>query len=331
MTNHKRTRKEIYKERLEVYNRERHLITGVRNTLAGRSTVQLFRKNGKGSPRPVGNGVLFTTADRVFVLTAAHVIEEVKDTPPYLAFMNQFIELAGASWHTNRVPAPLKRENDIYDFGVMEVPGMLAQLLRPSAISISDLCLPIPKPMSFKGVALNGYPARNFRIHGSLFISLPTTFETRSIPAFMYQRFGRNANEHIVLEWFNTCFTPQGVTRSPSMAGLSGCGVWLIPGLVGDSWPEYPAFTQPKLMGIFTDHSAKRSALFATQVHVHIDSLLQRYPEIPIKRHLVRFHRSIPIQAILDPNFPDISHVQALQSWSPWYQDLTSATAHNGN
>jgi hypothetical protein len=65
MTQGKRPRREIYKERLEVYNRESHLIGQVWNTVAGRSTVHLFGLTEKGMPRPIGTGVLFRNGGKL--------------------------------------------------------------------------------------------------------------------------------------------------------------------------------------------------------------------------------------------------------------------------
>jgi hypothetical protein len=96
VTENKHSRKDIYKERLEVYNRESHLIGRARTTVAGLSAVHLLSKTKKGAPCPVGTGVLFKNGDKLFILTAAHVAEEFSDgKSAYINLPNQLIEISG--------------------------------------------------------------------------------------------------------------------------------------------------------------------------------------------------------------------------------------------
>lgn len=114
MGQEKRRREDIYKERLEVYYREQHLFEEVADSLAGRSAIAIYGLNSNRSPRPIGSGVLFRCGDKLFILTAAHVADEIRDKPALLTKNGRFVEMVGYM-HLSSLPPSGKRADDKLD------------------------------------------------------------------------------------------------------------------------------------------------------------------------------------------------------------------------
>lgn len=288
MSPSKRTKKEIYKERLEVYNREAHLITGVKETVAGRSTVQLYTLTQRGAPRPVGSGVLFRAGDKVFILTAAHVADEFKTKAAYVTYQDRLLKVQGQT-HASPSPASGDRKDDILDFAVVRIDGEPATLLGASAITVADIYNLPPAVLPGKGLVLVGFPARNFKIEGRVVSSAEIAVESRGVPLATYERLKLEPQNHLILQWYNTMYTEKGVVRSHSMAGMSGGGVWLVPELVGEAFPAQAPFIAPKLMGIFTEHRKSRSILLAVRVRFLLNKIIERYPNLPLRCRIVGY------------------------------------------
>jgi hypothetical protein len=49
---------------------------------------------------------------------------------------------------------------------------------------------------------------------------------------------------------------------------MSGSGVWFVPDLDGEPFPSHSPFTQPKLMGIFTEQRKRNSVALAAKVNL---------------------------------------------------------------
>ena len=90
------------------------------------------------------------------------------------------------------------------------------------------------------------------------------------MPPDTCERLAINQNHHIVLKYFKTTYTAADIRRSQSMRGISGAGLWLVPELVGESYPKAAPFTTPKLMGIFTELCRTSSVAVATKVNFHL-------------------------------------------------------------
>jgi hypothetical protein len=277
----KRSRKDIYKERLEVYNRERHLLRKVW-TSVGLSTIHLLRKTEKGAPRPVGSGVLFRNGDKLFILTAAHVAEEFSGgRSAYINLPNLLLEISGQV-HASVNPKSDHRDGDSLDFAVVRIDGEMARDLSTVAITAADVFNPPPGVPLGAGLAIVGFPARNFKAKGPNFYYPPTPLESHGVPEKTYQSLGLNIDDHLILQWYNTMYTSKGVVRSGSLAGMSGGGVWLVPELMGESFPPHAPWTEPKLVAIFTEHRKARSVLVATKIRHHLNKMIQQYPELPL-------------------------------------------------
>jgi len=134
-----------------------------------------------------------------------------------------------------------------------------------------------------KGLVVVGFPARNFKKKGFELYCEGTAIETRGVMPKTYKKLGLNTDDHQLMQWYNTMYTAKGVVHSPSLAGMSGGGVWLVPELMGEPFPARAPWAQPKLLAIFTEHRKSRSVLLATKIHRHLDKIIEYYPEQPLR------------------------------------------------
>jgi hypothetical protein len=106
-----------------------------------RSTVPIF---GSQDDKPVenGSGVLFSIADRYFLITAAHVIDfaTIHKTPYYLSSGKDggaFIPMNNVQTATSPIPTTRDRldrdmrDDDPFDVGVCELPLTIVEQLQP--------------------------------------------------------------------------------------------------------------------------------------------------------------------------------------------------------
>lgn len=285
MDDEKSKRQLLYKERLAVYNREAHLITGTGDTVAGRATIQVLGRNLADSPRPIGSGVLFSLDEKLFLLTAAHVADQFRNRNAALLSKGDgtVIPIWGQA-HASAMPPTGKRTDDVYDYAAVRLDGRLADVLRPLAISAADIHNVPPGVIHGKGLVLVGFPARNFKFKRQTFSSSATALETYGMPRERYDRLGFVPEEHLLMQWYNTYYSSKGLTKSFSLTGMSGGGIWLVPELVGEPYPPSKPFTQPKLLGIFTEHRKSRSMLVGTKIHFHLDKIIERYPALSLHK-----------------------------------------------
>lgn len=156
----------------------------------------------------------------------------------------------------------------------------------PLAISVQDIHTPSPGAFYWRGFALVGYPAKSFSIDGSTFSCRMSVLQTQEMLPTRYTRLGVEVGTHKAFEYFNTVYTPKGVVRSHSLAGMSGCGVWIVPAMMEAEVRERVPFLQPKLIGIFTTHRRSDSALVATRINFHMEKIMEKYPDLPLFRRL---------------------------------------------
>ena len=194
------------------------------------STVQFFRGTIKLIPKAVGSGVLLRFTHRYFLVTAAHIGDDIDNI--FLLIDGEALTIGGDVYNTPLPPSG-KREDDKIDICICELDAGLRDLLlkKHTFLELPDLSID-HKLVDHPIYLVVGYPSTKTKpvYGGKTIIYTSLTFMTKPFPDFMYDRFGFDPMITIPFEF-------DGVVKStelpdphlaPSLEGVSGCGVWCI-------------------------------------------------------------------------------------------------------
>jgi hypothetical protein len=216
----------------------------------------------------IASGVLKKIAGHVFLFTAGHALETLRGHDIFIPVRDGRILPIGGSAYGSRA----------LDAGILH-------LENPDLTPFLDIALPAGMVFAQSNIledrlVLSGYPARNFRRKGKNASCDPGIYEVKGKPESAYRRVDRDPAKHILMEWNKKIHAPQGVVRSPSLAAMSGCGVWFVPPITSRPLSIHAPGPLPRLMGIFTEQRRRDAMLVATNVDVHVRVVWEAYPQI---------------------------------------------------
>jgi len=276
--------------------------------LAKRATIPLLiHRRGHGAPELLASGVLLRLQGRVFILTAAHVIETVGRHDLCLQLNGEIIRICPDGYLTP-LPESGTYVDDPVDAAVLPVPAECNQSFLTRCATLADL----HHVDNAYDVAywVHGFPLkRSSRTAGKL----RTDYRCMTIgglPIEAYHRLKKEPNIHILMERPKRVSTIGGMKEQPAARGMSGCGAWILPAHHG--WP-----LPPKLAGVFIEKAKGWPAFVATSIRVHLDLISSHEPVFePLIREwaeseALRDFRQWLIQRGGPPVIPD----QKMQDW----------------
>jgi hypothetical protein len=220
-------------------------------------------------PQLIGSSIPLSLSERIFLVTAAHVFDENKDTTLYVGGVDSLVELAGTSFRTR---APLSgRQDDTLDFGFIDISETPRdqwsryRFVTPEDFDVDDV------PTEHTLYAFAGYPetrnkrlpGRNFRLSTTVFVLMPTPFKRyRSLRLNPRTHFVGNFSRNKQLD------SMKRVVVGPDPHGVSGGGVWRI------GRPDELA------AGIGIEYRSSRSVLVGVRVSLLVAAFKIAYPDL---------------------------------------------------
>ena len=238
----------------------------------------LYRIEGKRLPHLVGCSVLLRVADRRFLLTAAHVLDEFGKhihvmSPP------TFGGLTGAH-HSNARPRRKDREDDPLDAGVFaQMPGSEVSELEGHYLTVDDIDVN-SWPSEGQPHLMIGFPAsRSNRVAGKTVTPDWLTYVAEEASPDTYRKRHLSPIRNLILDFdIARARRPDGTeVRGPSFNGVSGTGIWRFA-----SRDDPINAASEKLVAIFTAYEDE--LLFATRLALHIALIAAHYPAL--RKHL---------------------------------------------
>jgi hypothetical protein len=247
---------------------------------AAEHTVQI-QYNDSGIPAAIGSGVILEIGSSLFVVTAAHVLDDAKGLGALTATgglgKSDSIEL-------KKRPAILANDpHDLCMIGLDSAEKKKWQKLRP--LHLTDLGVRDDQHADNWYVML-GYPEQTFspdqdakliRSQGFVYAS-----HVASKPEVL-KRIDKAIN--ISLEWYpdanrgdwypNDFVTPKG---------MSGCGIWRVP---RNNIPNNPNAIRPDLVGIATSALVDEKVFIGTRIEHVLAILSRRFPSLANAVNLV--------------------------------------------
>lgn len=255
----------------DLFDRESQLIGRLAGVL-GRCVLPLFTES-DGRPALVGTGFLVSADGKPYLLSAAHIFDELRDGGRLFFYVepNRTRTLSGVL-RTTPIASGLSRQEDRYDVGVllMQGPGL------PPYPSVEKCCMPIgalvPRalPRARKTYIVTGFPASKTRANPSTreLLSNFYVFRNGSAPAERYAEVGVTERDHLLMSFDRkrAVHPSRDVRAFPDPRGMSGAPVWL---LYDEEREKDPSLTP--IVGIAIEHLRTRRAILVTDIAVALD------------------------------------------------------------
>lgn len=248
---------------------ESQTIASLANLMA-RNILPLFAEVSNGKPKLIGSGFLISSSTDYYLVSAAHVFDEMRDGNELFFFIepNTKRKLSG-SLRLTETPEGKVRKHDRLDIGVLKLEGtglppypkVDKYPLEISALRANVL------PRESKQYLIVGYPETKSRANP---IERKVTskiygFRSVSVPLEKYAVLGVNDQSHIVLSFDvkHTVGSNKQICAFPEPAGMSGSPVWLLYDENGSNDQN-----QTPVVGIAIEHHKSCHAIVATDIGV---------------------------------------------------------------
>jgi len=238
--------------------------------ILSRHILPLFAEVSGGRPKLVGSGFLVSSGTASYLVSAAHVFDELKNGQELFFYIERRMKrnLSG-NLRLTKTPRGKDRKYDRLDVGVLKLEG---PALPPYPI-VQKYPLPIGAfmpnalPREGKQYLLVGFPESRSRVNPVTrdLTSEPCSFRNISAPVSAYSELSVTPQSHIVLSFdVKRTVTPNKEVRAfPKPSGMSGSPIWL---LYDESGPNDPA--QTPVVGIAIEHHKTKRTIVATDIDV---------------------------------------------------------------
>jgi hypothetical protein len=224
--------------------------------------------NFKGSLIQIGTGVLIDISDITFLLTAAHVIDEMK-YGDILIPTNAGLKSLEGTFSYLETPNKKTRAKDKLDIGYFKLETNFARSLHNdlNVINIDDIVFLDDATQSVI-YTFAGYPSSKTKTRSNFAQSEPYYYSGYSVEKEIYSKYGYNPNFHIIVKFRrHSSVTAIGEKYFPPFPrGISGGGIYV--------WPEefqgqlIP--TGRKLVGIVHTYKQDEGLLIGTNIQAFI-------------------------------------------------------------
>jgi hypothetical protein len=235
-------------------------------------------KEGFNKPELIGTGVLIRLSDQVFLVSAAHVADQITRGPHYFGVAGRLINLPGFRI-TSPIPASGTREDDPIDLASWVLdPVTQRELASADALAVTDLDAVRPDDIpEGSQYFLNGYPytRQPRRLEGDEWSAQTLAFITEERPSTEYGAVGRDRAGSVFVSYSKGNFFRYGEKRDgPDLQGVSGGAIWRLGG---------PACSpqRPLLTAIATTWRRREPlGVVGTRIRVLLRQLSNEFPNI---------------------------------------------------
>ncbi len=239
-----------------------------------RSVRQLIHIDQHGEPGPVGSCVLLQHDGKKYLISAAHVLDVFKNEPLFIGTATKWHQLVG-DFTTTSIEPGKSRDDDPYDYAIFPISeDDAAQIdgchfLTTDQVALGERAVFNP-PYRSKYLAL-GWPRNRLNFRRKAHLTEPTNVAFTGViaPEELYKKYNRSPNRHILIEYERKeLFSEAGGHLPPSFDGMSGGGIFTVPGLqrLGDDSP-------PRLAGITIEVWRERDLYIGTRIDVILAGL----------------------------------------------------------
>lgn len=251
------------------FEAESKAITRLANVLV-RNILPLFAETSSGKPRLVGSSFLVSSGTDSYLVSAAHVFDELKAGHELFFYIEPHIKrkLSGCLRLT-KTPVGNDRKCDRLDVGVLKLEGLGLPPypeVEKYPVAIGAL-IPNALPREGKQYLLVGFPESKSRANpiAREVVSEVSSFRNISVPPQKYADLGVSPQSHVVLSFDRKrTVGPDSLIRTfPEPSGISGSPVWLLYDENGFNDPD-----KTPIVGVAIEHHKTHHAIVATDIDI---------------------------------------------------------------
>lgn len=251
---------------LSAFEREAQLIQQLSDHLL-QHVVPLFAYGLNGKPQLVGSSFLVSHQDSFYLISAAHVFDELKAGHELFYYTSQktIRKLSGSL----RLTKCDDRKFDRLDVGVLKLEGPAL----PPYPQVEKYPVPLSAlkanalPREGKQYLLIGFPASKSRANpvAREMTAKPCSFRNDAAHQKIYTELQIKPNDHIVLNFdlSKTVMPNAEIRKFPDPKGMSGSPVWL---LYDENGPN--SVCQTPIVGIAIEHRKNQRVIIATDIKI---------------------------------------------------------------
>lgn len=248
----------------------------------------------ENKPEHIGSGILLNIKDNIFILTAAHVIDEKKEDILLIPTTKGLIKFEGII--TNfEVPNNESREDDIIDIAFLKFDSSWSYDfdLNLKPINIENINI-TDKSYETDIYSYIGYPYRKSKIKEGMFIGDLYQYTGGYISDNDFDKSYFNKETNIVINFNRKKVKDINNNMFPLPHGISGGGIFVHPKDKKQN-PEQKL----KLVGICHTYLENKNIMIGTSINFLISSLLQFNPhlcyDIDYLKSNYAFNNNIPM------------------------------------
>lgn len=239
-------------------------------------------------PRQTGSCVVLKIGDEVFILSAAHVFEDIGSFPVLVGAGERLHELTGDRFSTRQGPSGTHQDDPI-DAVAFHITSTVPDILRSGALSLDD----VDKSTVFEEgefYVVGGFHASRSKRLQQRLMSFQEMYPTIEQESANYKSIGLDRARQIGLVFEDEVLVNGKWQKSPSMVGMSGGAVFRIPDLRPHPLYVTPRSIRSVLSGIIIERRKKLGAIVPTLVSSRIGyhlGLIDKYlPELDLVSRL---------------------------------------------
>ena len=236
--------------------------------------IPLYSENREDGPFLLGSSVLLKVGDRLFLVSAAHVLDFGESNPIFLPTTEGLQRLSGDG--VRAVKPQGGRLQDPFDFSCLDISGFSVD---PHYVPVDASRIDADQPLSPNAVYMAlGYPGSMNRLQRSLPRLKPKHYPFGSVIAEEsdYAHLPLSAQSHIAMSFDRSRVrTSNGdVVTAPVPKGMSGGGIWKV--YDADSG----VLSEPNLTGITTTWYPDDKLFVGTRIALVLEAIGLRFPEL---------------------------------------------------
>ncbi len=236
----------------------------------------------------VGSGVLVEFRGCAFLLTAAHVIDELESADLLVPHADNEIKSIEGTYAYIK-PAG-GRGDDFLDYGYFKLDGQFVEGLKEHFYFVKERELGVQKYYSDELFSFVGYPYRKSNVSGGRASTDSFAYGTYHADPSEYKRLGFPNDVNIVTKFNrkNSINPKVGRVELPVLPhGISGGGIFI--------WPRGMAEVPPKnrkLVGI--GHTWKKDGYFiGTRIEICLEAILRNNPSLRYRNLISQSARTL--------------------------------------
>lgn len=239
----------------------------------------VFRVKSDSEPQQFGSGVLIRFGEDCFLISAAHVLDDLDMNEVLIPAETGMLSLSG---RFGRTPLPQEgRESDNIDMAYFHLDASTVKLMNSELVFLDERdCDPLDLTTAGDVYSVIGYPASSSSVSDGQLITGISTYSGEGIHDHRWRSMGLDRRKHLLVQWraqkaMHYTTLNQGGKRD--LSGVSGGGVFAW----DKALPDPKAMKQPKLVGIVTLYHPKLHVFVGTRLHVLLGALHKHFPDLP--------------------------------------------------